>query len=140
MRDATTTDRDPQALLRRALLVDAVATAGMGALLAAAPGAFALDALLGLPVALLRGAGLALLPFAALLAWVARRPRLPARPAWTLVIVNVLWAIDSVVLPLTGWIDPTALGAAFVVAQGLIVAAFAWIEWTGLRRATLATA
>ena len=138
MRDATTTDRDPQGLLRRALLVDAVATAGMGALLAAAPGL--LEALLGLPVALLRGAGLALLPFAALLAWVARRPRIPAGLAWTLVIVNVLWAIDSVVLPLTGWIDPTALGAAFVVAQGLIVAAFAWLEWTGLRRATLAAA
>ena len=138
MRDATTTDRDPQGLLRRALLVDAVATAGMGALLAAVPEL--LDALFGLPVALLRGAGLALLPFAALLAWVARRPRIPARLAWTLVILNVLWAIDSVVLPLTGWIDPTALGAAFVVAQGLTVAAFAWLEWTGLRRATLAAA
>ena len=138
MREHATTDRDPQGLLRRALLVDAVATAGMGALLAAAPGL--LDGLLGLPVALLRGAGLALLPFAALLAWVARRPRIPASLAWTLVIVNVLWAIDSVVLPLTGWIDPTALGAAFVVAQGLIVAAFAWLEWTGLRRATLAAA
>ena len=138
MREHATTDRDPQGLLRRALLVDAVATAGMGALLVAAPGL--LDALFGLPVALLRGAGLALLPFAALLAWVARRPRIPAGLAWTLVIVNVLWAVDSVVLPLTGWIDPTALGAAFVVAQGLIVAAFAWLEWTGLRRATLAAA
>jgi hypothetical protein len=138
MRDTLPTDRDPQSLLRRALLVDAVATAGMGVLLAAAPGL--LEALLGLPVALLRGAGLALLPFAALLAWVARRPRIPAGLAWTLVVVNVLWAIDSVVLPLTGWIDPTALGAAFVVAQGLIVAAFAWVEWTGLRRATLAAA
>ncbi len=138
MRDATTTDRDPQGLLRRALLVDAAATAGMGALLAAAPAL--LEGLFGLPVALLRGAGLALLPFAALLAWVARRPRIPAGLAWPLVIVNVLWAIDSVVLPLTGWIDPTALGAAFVVAQGLIVAAFAWLEWTGLRRATLAAA
>ena len=133
-----TTDRDPQHLLRRALLVDAVATAGMGALLAAAPAL--LDGWLGLPGTLLRGAGLALLPFAALLAWVARRPRIPARLAWTLVILNVLWAIDSVVLPLTGWIDPTALGTAFVIAQGLVVAAFAWIEWTGLRRATLATA
>ena len=66
--------------------------------------------------------------------------RIPAGLAWTLVIVNVLWAVDSVVLPLTGWIDPTALGAAFVAAQGLIVAAFAWLEWTGLRRATLAAA
>ena len=138
MRDLTTTDRDAQGPLRRALLIDAAATAGMGALLVAAPAL--LESLLGLPPALTRGAGLVLLPFAALLAWVARRPRIPAGLARTLVIVNVLWAIDSVVLPLTGWIDPTALGAAFVVAQGLVVAAFAWLEWTGLRRAAPALA
>ncbi|MGZ8491543.1 MAG: hypothetical protein ACXWZS_04965 [Gemmatirosa sp.] len=133
MRDATATDRNAQRLLRRVLLVDAVATAGMGALLAAAPAV--LDALLGLPTALMRGAALALLPFAALLAWVARRPRIPAGVAWALIACNVLWAVDSVLLPLTGWIDPTPLGAAFVVAQGLVVAVFAWLEWTGLRRA-----
>jgi hypothetical protein len=134
MRDDTTTVRTAQGPLRRALLVDAVATAGMGALLLAAPPL--LDALLGLPTTLTRGAGMALLPFAALLAWVARRPHIPAGLAWTLIGGNVLWAVDSVILPLTGWIDPTPLGAAFVVAQGLVVAAFAWLEWAGLRRAT----
>jgi hypothetical protein len=134
MRDVRTNDRDAQALLRRALLIDAVATAGMGALLLAAPAL--LHEWLGLPVALTRGAGLALLPFAALLAWAARRPRISTGLAWTLVAGNVLWAVDSLLLPLTGWIDPTALGTAFVVAQGAIVAAFAALETAGLRRAT----
>lgn len=138
MRDVRTNDRDAQGLLRRALLVDAAATAGMGALLLAAPAP--LQALLGLPILLMRGAGLALLPFAALLLWVARRPRISAGLAWTLIAGNALWAVDSLILPLTGWIDATALGTAFVVAQGAIVAAFAALETAGLRRAIVARA
>ena len=125
---------DAQTPLRRALILDAVATAGMGALLLAAP--VLLQELLGLPLALLRGAGAVLLPFAALLAWVARRPRVSPGAAGTLIVANVLWAIDSLVLPTTGWVDATTLGVVFVVGQGLIVAAFAALEYAGLRRIT----
>lgn len=131
MRDLAPT-ADTQTPLRRALLLDAVASAGMGALLLVAPAL--LEAPLGLPATLLRTAGAVLLPFAALLAWVARRPRVPVRVAGALVAANVLWAVDSLLLPATGWIDATALGVAFVVGQGLIVAAFAGLEWAGLRR------
>jgi hypothetical protein len=114
---ATTHAADPHATLRRALLLDAVATAGM-------------------PAALMRGAGAALLPFAALLAWVARRHLVPTTAARALIGANVLWAIDSLILPATGWIDATALGVVFVVGQGLVVAAFAGLEYAGLRRVT----
>jgi hypothetical protein len=131
---ATTHAADPHATLRRALLLDAVATAGMGALLLVAPAL--LHELLGLPAALMRGAGAALLPFAALLAWVARRHLVPTTAARALIAANVLWAIDSLILPATGWIDATALGVVFVVGQGLVVAAFAGLEYAGLRRVT----
>ncbi len=134
MRAATYPTTDAQTPLRRALLLDAVATAGMGALLLAAP--VLLQELLGLPLGLLRGAGAVLLPFAALLFWVARRPHVSTGAAWTLIVVNALWAIDSLVLPTTGWVNATTLGVVFVVGQGLIVAAFAGLEYAGLRRST----
>lgn len=127
---------DPQAPLRRVLLLDAASCVGMAALLVAAPGV--LRDLLGLSVALTRGAALVLLPFAALLVWTARRPRVPVHLARALVVGNALWAVDSLVLPMTGWLDATTLGVAFVVGQGLVVATFAALEWAGLRRAAAA--
>jgi hypothetical protein len=52
----------------------------------------------------------------------------------TVIACNALWAVDSVALLLTGRIAPTAWGHAFVVAQALIVAGFAWLQHLGLRR------
>ncbi|MDF1505619.1 hypothetical protein [Roseisolibacter sp. H3M3-2] len=124
----------PDALLRRVLLLDAVSCVGMGAALVAAPAL--LETWLGLSPVLTRGAGLALFPFAALLVWTARRPTVPRGVAWGLVAGNVLWAVDSFALPATPWLaGATALGVAFVVAQGAVVAAFAALEAVGLRRA-----
>ena len=57
--------------LRRALLVDAAASGLTGALMLA--GAGMLTELLGLPAALLRGAGLVLIPYVAFVATVAAR-------------------------------------------------------------------
>lgn len=125
---------ETHAALRRALLIDAAATVAMGALLAV--GAGSLEALLGLPVGLMRWAGLFLVPFAAVLAFTATRPRVSERAGWALIVCNALWAVDSFALLATGWVSPTALGTAFVAAQGAAVAAFAWLEYAGLRRAT----
>ncbi|HEX2205039.1 MAG TPA: hypothetical protein VHG91_17140 [Longimicrobium sp.] len=119
--------------LRRALLLDAAATVAMGLLLAVAAGSLA--GLLGLPAGLLRWAGLFLVPFAAVLALVAKRPTVSGRATVILIACNVLWAVDSFVLLASGWVAPTALGVAFVAAQGLAVAAFAALEYAGLRRA-----
>lgn len=118
--------------LRRVLLVDAVAGAGMGALLIAA--AAPLSTLLGLPVALLQGASAILLPFAVFLAWLALRVEQPRALVWLVIAVNVVWVIESVALLLLGWVHPTALGHAFVLMQAAFVAVLAELEFIGLRR------
>lgn len=122
------------ASLRRLLHVDAATSGAMGPLLVlAAP---ALSPALGLPAALLREAGIALLPFAALLLWIARAPR-PARgAAWAVVAANALWVVASVALLASGLVSPTALGEAFVLAQAAVVAALAWLQSAALRRAS----
>ena len=48
---------------------------------------------------------------------------------------NLLWAVDSLLLLVTGWVAPTTLGYAVVVGQALAVAVFAGLQYVGLRRA-----
>lgn len=118
--------------LKRVLLADAVASGATGllSLLAAAP----LSAMLGLPGGLLRGAGAVLLPYALAVAWLALRRAAPARGAvWAVVAINAVWALDSVLLLVSGWVAPTALGVAFVLAQAAAVAGFAVLQAAGLR-------
>lgn len=118
--------------LRRVLLVDAVSCAGMGALLLAA--AAPLSGVLGLPVALLQGAAAILLPFAAFVAWLARRAAMPRAAVWAVVAINALWVVESVAVLFVGWTHPTALGVAFVLMQAAFVAVLAELEAIGLRR------
>lgn len=125
-------------LLRLALLADALASGAMGVLLAA--GADPLAAWLGLPLALLREVGLLLIPYAALLIYLATRAATPRLPAQLIVAGNVLWVVGSVALLVSGLVAPTALGTAFVVAQALIVAILVELQVMGLRRQRLAAA
>ena len=122
----------PSRFLRRALAVDAVSSAGLGLLLIA--GASALEGPLGLAAAQLRAAGIVLLPFAAFVGWTASRARIPRPAAWAVVALNAIWTAESLLLLETGWVQPTSLGTAFVVAQALFVAALALAEQHGLRR------
>jgi hypothetical protein len=119
-------------LLRRSLVADAVVTGAAGLLLAVAAGPLADP--LGLPVLLMRITGIALLPYAAVVMLIGTRGGVSRTAAWVIVGLNLIWAIDSVLLLLTGWVDSTALGIAFVLAQALLVAAFADIQFLGLRR------
>lgn len=124
--------------LRLALLGDAAASGATGLLLAA--GAGLLTPLLGLPEPLSRCAGLALLPYAAFVAWVGTRA-LPSRWAVRAAItLNLLWSADSALLLAVGPSSPTALGIAFVLAQAAAVLGFALAQWVGLRRAGAALA
>jgi hypothetical protein len=118
--------------LRRALLADAVISGATGVLLVAAAGLA--DELLGLPASLLRFAGLALFPFVAVVFWLAARETPPQAGVVAVIAANILWAACSILLLFTGWIAPTGLGVAFVVAQALVVAVFAELQITGLRR------
>lgn len=117
--------------LRRVLLADAAASFAMGAICAL--GAGALTGLLGLPVPLLRGVGLLLLPWAALVAWLAYRPAMPRRAVWAVVVLNLIWVVDSLLLLVSGFVAPTALGTLFVVAQTAAVAVLAVAQAVGLR-------
>ncbi len=123
---------DPVRFLRAVLAADAVSAGAMGVLLLVAPAAI-LD-LLGLPGWLTRSAGLALLPFAAFVGWTASRP-VPARAAvWSVVALNLAWAIESVVTVAGGFVTATPLGVAFVLVQAALVAAFATVQFAVLRR------
>jgi hypothetical protein len=124
--------------LRRALVADAAITGTTA--LALVAGATILEGPLGLPANLLRGAGVSLIPFTAFLVFMLRRDPLPRGAAWFVVTCNALWAIDSILLLFTNWVDPTLLGQAFVIFQALIVAAFAEAQYVGLRRSAAAIA
>ena len=124
--------------LRYALLADAIASGATALLMIA--GADLLTGLLRLPVVLMREAGLVLIPFVALVAYVGTRETI-ARPAVRAVIaLNVLWVAGSALLLLSGFVAPTALGTAFVIAQAAAVAVFAELQYIGLRRPEAATA
>ena len=122
----------PSPFLRRSLILDAVASGATGALMLA--GAGLLEGWLGLPAALLRAAGLVLVPYVAFVGYLATRETLTPAAVWTVVAANGLWTAASIGLLLSGWVAPTALGYAFVIAQAAVVAAFGELQYVGMRR------
>jgi hypothetical protein len=128
----------PSPLLRKALLADALLSGITGLVLAIAAAPLATP--LGLAVGLLRSSGVILIPFAAFVARLGTRERIQRPLVFAVVACNVLWALDSVLLLVTGWIEPTILGEVFVLGQALVVAVLAELEFLGLRRSTLVEA
>ena len=118
--------------LRNVLLLDAAASGATGLLLII--GASFLEALLGLPVALMREAGLVLIPYVACVAWVGTRRQIAPGAVWAIIAANALWAIASVCLLISGLVAPTLLGHAFVIAQALVVAVLGELQYVGLTR------
>ncbi len=131
---STTFSTRPDSLLRRSLTADAVVVTLAGLVLALGAGELADP--LGLSVSLLRFTGLGLLPYAAALMLIATRSTISRAAAWTVIALNLLWTVASIILLFTGWIDPTGLGVAFVLIQALLVLGFADVEYLGLRRAS----
>jgi hypothetical protein len=122
----------PSPFLRRAIVLDAAASGATALLLIV--GAGLLEGLLGLPVALVRGAGLILIPYVAYVAWLGTRDRVSPGAVWLVIAANAAWTIASIGLLLSGWVAPTMLGIAFVVAQAAVVALFGELQYMGLRR------
>jgi len=124
--------------LRNVLLLDAAASGATSLLLVA--GAGALQDLLGLPVALLREAGLILIPYVVFVAWAATGEPIARRAVWAIIALNALWALASAGLLMSGLVAPTALGYTFVIAQAAVVALLGELQYAGLKRpaATLA--
>jgi hypothetical protein len=119
--------------LRKALLADAIvsgmASAGMiaGSGLVAAP--------FGLPSELLLWAGIACVPFVALIAFVLRSETAPAGVVIAIIAINIAWVIASLIVAFGPVLAPTLIGKVFVVAQAATVALFAELQIIGLRRA-----
>lgn len=124
-------------LLRFALRLDAVASAASGIAMSAAPAA--LHDLTAIPAALLFGAGVFCLGYAAMIFTMSTRARLPAAGVWAVVLGNLGWAAGCVVLAFDVTPAPTSLGVAFLVAQGGAVAFFAALQFLGLKRSPAAT-
>lgn len=123
---------DSFTFLRRVLALDAGASVVMAiALIAFGP---AVAELLSLPAALLREAAIVLVPFAALVGYLASRAQPPRVGVWIVIALNALWVIESVVLLVTGAATPNAFGYAFVLGQAAAVGVFAELEYVGLRR------
>ena len=124
--------------LRFALLADAVASGATGLMMIA--GADLLTGLLGLPVALMREAGLLLVPYVALVAFVGTRQAIPHGVVRAIIALNIAWVAGSIGLLMSGIVAPTVLGYAFVIFQAVVVGVFAELQFIGLRRAQAATA
>lgn len=121
-------------LLQWSLLADAVMSGTTGLLLAFA--AAPLAALFGLPEALLFWVGLSLLPFAAFVGYLGSHTPSSASVVQAVIWANLLWAVDSGLIIVFGWIEPNVLGLAFVLFQAVAVAAMAGAQYLGLRRRT----
>ena len=127
---SSTATLERSTFLRRVFYVDAATCVATGALMSldTAP----LATLLGLPAALLFGAGLSLFPIAAFMLWVATRRDIPRPGAWLVICGNAGWVAGSALVLLAN--VPTALGYAFVIAQAVVVALLLELEYTGLHR------
>jgi hypothetical protein len=82
----------------------------------------------GVPSPLCRGD-----PGVALVAWAATRTTVSASVIWTIIISNALWVVASIGLLFDDWVDLTALGYGFVIAQAVAVGLFAELQVLGLR-------
>ena len=123
--------RDDGRFLRLALRLDAVASGALGVVsLVAAP---AMSDLLGPGAGALRGIGAVLVAYAAGLALLAGLRSIPRPAAWTVVVGNLAWAAGTGVLAFAVH-DLTTFGSVVVLAQAAAVAAFADLQWVGLRR------
>ena len=121
-----------RSLLHTALVLDAVVTGanGLAYLVAAGP----LGDLFDLSTGLLRAVGAVLLAFAVLVALTARRDDPPAPAVRAIIAVNGAWVAAGLVTAAAGWGSPSTVGTVWVVAQALVVAAFAELQLVGLRR------
>ena len=120
----------PAPLLKFALTADALVSGAVAALQLLLIGQ--LSELLALPRMLLLESGIFLVGYTMLLAFLARRARVPRPLILLLIAGNVGWAIACAGL-LAGLASPSGLALAFVAVQAVTVLLFAGLQWAGLK-------
>jgi hypothetical protein len=120
-------------VLRRVLRVDAVLSAltGLAMLAAAEP----LAGSIGLPVDWTRALGVALLPWAGALAWLASRPAVPRGLVTTVIALNAVWVLDCALAAAGVFASPQGFGVELLIVQAIGTLVLADLEWVGMRRA-----
>jgi hypothetical protein len=119
--------------LQKLLFADAAICVAFGLLIATA--ATPLGRVLEVPSALLFYAGLALLPTAAYIAFVATRATHSPAAVWGVVAGNLAWTCASFWILLADVITPNLLGVVFVSGQAVLVLILAALEARGLAAA-----
>jgi hypothetical protein len=51
----------------------------------------------------------------------------------TVVAANLLWVVASAAAAVAGWASPSTVGTVWIAVQAAVVAAFAALQWLGLR-------
>jgi len=129
---AATADRTAAARpLRTFLALDAAVTAANGLIYLVAAGP--VGDLLDLSPGFLRGIGVFLTVYGALVALLASRPVPSATATKAVIEANVLWAVASVATAVFGWFDPNTVGTVWIPLQAAVVAAFAALQFNSLR-------
>ncbi|WP_063036865.1 hypothetical protein [Nocardia grenadensis] len=126
---APTTSDD---LMRRTLRLDGWGTGVFGVLMLA--GAVPLRDPLGFPTSWSVPFGVAMLGGGLALLLIAGYPVIPPRHAAGVVVFNSVCVLGLLALPFSGLLELTGAGMAFVLIGALVVAVFAALEYTGLRR------
>jgi hypothetical protein len=119
-------------LLRRAFLLDTIASGLMAVVLTF--GAGELAPLLGLPEQLLRETSLFLIAYTALVGWLATRQSMPKLMVIAVIAGNTAWTIASIALLFSSAVTPNLLGQIFIAAQAIVPGALAELQYIGLRR------
>ncbi|WP_053205353.1 hypothetical protein [Jiangella muralis] len=120
-------------LLRWTLEFDGIVTALNGLVYVLAAGWVGDQ--LGLPTALLYPAGALLVVMGAFVFFVSTRRAAPVLWVGAIIVLNAVWAIDSVIVIAAGWFDPTTAGAMWILLQAAMIAVFVVLQYTGLKRA-----
>ena len=129
MATVTTTD---DRMLRRALTANAefCMASGLGMAIFSGP----LGDWIGAPRWALIVVGIGLIPWGAMLFAFSRRPQLRRADAWTAIFGDDAWVLGTLILVLGFPTALTSTGNAVAVAVALVVAAFAAVQYVGLKR------
>ncbi|MGR8012335.1 hypothetical protein [Streptomyces hypolithicus] len=118
--------------LRIFLGLDAVVTGANGLIYLFAAGP--VGRLLDLPSGFLRGIGAFLTVYGVLVAVLASRQTPSSAGTKAVVEVNLLWAVASIAAVVFGWLDQSTVGTVWIPLQGVLVAAFAVLQLSALRK------